>query len=359
MQVGVHTPISFPPLVAAALRAPVVGGRGEIRYLDLPCRSVLNRCTSKHLPFRWTINPYRGCEFGCRYCYARYTHEFMGLEDSRLFETLIFAKREAAEALVRDLPADRPPSGPIAMGTVTDPYQPAERRLKVTRAILEVLARRQGLSLSITTKGYLITRDIDLLQSIARRNRLSVHVTITTLSRRLSRLLEPRAPRPEKRLEAVRALTGASIRAGIFIMPVIPGITDAPSSLEALVAASARAGASSVAYQTLSLRGSTKKEFYPFLDASFPRLAPRLRRAYGASGGYSSGYRHQLRRFMEALLLKYDLSPHLDSWEERGQEGGQQGKGPGSQGAVRPERGARRPAERIEMEGGSQLPLGF
>jgi DNA repair photolyase len=355
----VHGPISFPPLVAAALRAPVVGGRGEIRYLDLPCRNALNRCTSKHLPFRWTINPYRGCEFGCRYCYARYTHEFMGLEDSRLFETLIYAKRSAAQALERDLPADRPPSGPIAMGTVTDPYQPAERRLKVTRGLLEIFARRQGLSLSITTKGCLITRDIELLQSIARRNRLSMHVTITTLSRKLSRLLEPRAPRPGRRLETVRALTGAGIRTGIFIMPVIPGITDATSSLEALVAASARAGASSVAYQTLSLRGSTKKEFYPFLDASFPRLAPRLRRAYGANGDYSSGYRRQLRRFMEALLRKYGLSPRLDSWEEGGQEGRRQGKGPESEAAVRPSRGARREAGWIETEEGSQLPLGF
>jgi DNA repair photolyase len=325
----VHGPISFPPLVAAALRAPVVGGRGEIRYLDLPCRNALNRCTSKHLPFRWTINPYRGCEFGCRYCYARYTHEFMGLEDSRLFETLIYAKRSAAQALERDL------------------------------GLLEIFARRQGLSLSITTKGCLITRDIELLQSIARRNRLSMHVTITTLSRKLSRLLEPRAPRPGRRLETVRALTGAGIRTGIFIMPVIPGITDAPSSLEALVAASARAGASSVAYQTLSLRGSTKKEFYPFLDASFPRLAPRLRRAYGANGDYSSGYRCQLRRFMEALLRKYGLSPRLDSWEEGGQEGRRQGKGPESEAAVRPSRGARREAGWIETEEGSQLPLGF
>src|SRR5262249_42875119 len=152
-------------------------------------KSALNRCTSDRVPFAWTINPYRGCEFACRYCYARYTHEFMGITDTHLFETRIFAKTGAAEALERDLPKGRLGRGGIAIGTATDPYQPAERKLRVTRRILEVFATREGLELSITTKSDLVTRDIDLLTEIRRRNAVTVNVTITTVNRRLARLL--------------------------------------------------------------------------------------------------------------------------------------------------------------------------
>jgi DNA repair photolyase len=299
----------------AADAAPVVGQRGETEYLDLPCRSALNRCTSDRMPFRWTINPYRGCEFGCTYCYARYTHEFMGMDDSRLFETRIFAKQGAAEALERDLPPGKIPDGAIAIGTVTDPYQPVERKLKVTRSILEVLARREGLTLSITTKGALITRDIDLLLEIARRNTLTINITITTLSRKLSRMLEGRAPRPAKRLEALRSLTSAGLRAGVFIMPVIPAITDGAAALEAIVAAASRAGASYVACQALFLRSSARKEFYPFLDASFPKLAPRLKRIYGANVYYTSDYRERLSVLFRKLQVKYGFAPRSGRWD--------------------------------------------
>src|SRR6266850_5424885 len=213
-------------LVAAAASAPVVGGRKGVDYREIPCQSALNRCTSDRMPFDWTINPYRGCEFGCRYCYARYTHEFMGLEDTHLFETQIFAKTGAPEALERDLRPGRRIRGGIAIGTATDPYQPAERKFLVTRRLLEVFARREGLNLSITTKSDLVTRDLDLLVEIAKKNRVAVNLSITTVNRRLARLLEPRAPRPLLRFEAVRALSRAGIATGVLIMPIIPGITD-------------------------------------------------------------------------------------------------------------------------------------
>jgi DNA repair photolyase len=283
-------------------------------YRELPCRSVLNRCDSPNVPFEWTINPYRGCEFGCRYCYARYTHEYIGLDDARLFETEIFAKLGAAEALERDLPPGRPVRGSIAIGTATDPYQPAERRLLVTRRILEVLARRSGLSLSITTKSNLVLRDLDLLAEIGRRHRLTVNVTVTTLSRRLARLLEPRAPRPELRLEAVRDLASAGIVTGVFIMPVLPGITDAPASLEAVVAAAAGAGAAYLAHQALFLRSSAKAEFYPLLDASFPRLSARYRRIYGASAYHTAEYRRGLDDLVSRLRERHGLASRPGPW---------------------------------------------
>ena len=173
-----------------------------VEYFEIGARSILNR-TKPNMPFQWTINPYRGCEFGCHYCYARYTHEFMGMEDGRDFESKIYAKAAAPEILRRELrKLDR--ADGIALGTATDPYQPAERRFARTRAILEVFAEQKGRHLSITTKSDLVTRDVDLLREIARRNVLSVNMTVTTLNRRLARLMEPRAPRPDLRLAAVR-----------------------------------------------------------------------------------------------------------------------------------------------------------
>jgi DNA repair photolyase len=148
-----------------------------VEYFEIGARSILNR-TKPTMPFEWTINPYRGCEFGCQYCYARYTHEFMGMEDGRDFESKIYAKAAAPEILRRELRkidrADR-----IALGTATDPYQPAERRFRRTRAILEVFAQEKGRHLSITTKSDLVARDVDLLREIALRNVLSVNMTVT------------------------------------------------------------------------------------------------------------------------------------------------------------------------------------
>src|SRR5580704_18017119 len=169
-----------------------------VEYFEIPARSILNR-TKPNMPFRWTINPYRGCEIGCKYCYARYTHEFMELDASE-FEDKIYAKQAAAELLRQELGrVDRKEHS--ALGTATDPYQPAERRFGRTRAILEVFARERGRRLGLITKSDLIVRDVDLLCEIARANVLHVNVTITTVDEKLARLLEPRAPRPDLRLD--------------------------------------------------------------------------------------------------------------------------------------------------------------
>ena len=178
----------------------------NVEYFTLPAKSLLNRCVSKRqMPFTWTINPYRGCEFGCRYCYARYTHEFMELRDGMEFEEKIYVKQHAADLLRHELRRVKPEES-IALGTATDPYQPAERRYEVTRGILEEFARHRGFELGIVTKSNLIVRDLELLKEVAHANRLSVHITITTLDVNLARILEPRAPRPDLRLDAVCAL---------------------------------------------------------------------------------------------------------------------------------------------------------
>src|SRR5579864_6579823 len=171
----------------------------KVEYFTLPARSLLNRCTSARMPFTWTINPYRGCEFACKYCYARYTHEFMEMRDGLDFERKIYVKQHTADLLRQELRHVKP-GEEIAIGTATDPYQPAERRYEVTQAILEELARHRGLEIGIVTKSNLVLRDTDLLQQIAKNNRLFVNITITTLKADLARILEPRAPRPDLRL---------------------------------------------------------------------------------------------------------------------------------------------------------------
>src|SRR5579862_249084 len=170
----------------------------NIEYFTLPVRSVLNRCTSARMPFTWTINPYRGCEFACKYCYARYTHEFMEMRDGVDFERKIYVKEHAADLLHQELRHVK--SGEqIALGTATDPYQPAERRYEITRAILEEMSRHRRLDIGIVTKSNLVVRDVEILQKISENNRLFVNLTVTTTNVELARILEPRAPRPDLR----------------------------------------------------------------------------------------------------------------------------------------------------------------
>ena len=172
----------------------------NVEYFTLGVRSLLNRVVSeRNHPFTWAINPYRGCEFACKYCYARYTHEFMELRDGLDFERKIFVKQHVAALLRSELKKVKLGDG-LAIGTATDPYQPAERRFELTRAILEELARHSGLSIGIVTKSNMVTRDTEILQCVGERNRISVHVTVTTLDVELARKLEPRAPRPDLRL---------------------------------------------------------------------------------------------------------------------------------------------------------------
>src|ERR1700687_3750011 len=219
-------------------------------YFVLPVKSILNRCDSKRVPFEWTINPYRGCEFACKYCYARYTHEYMELDGAE-FEKKIFVKKDAAALLVQDMRkysfASKSPAGEspdhMAIATATDPYQPAEREYGVTRACLVELAKREDLSVSIITKSNQIVRDIDVLEKIAARSSLQINLTVTTLRPRLARLLEPRAPRPDVRLRAVKELRQAGLAVGVSASPLLPGITDGEGELEAVAAAAKEAGA--------------------------------------------------------------------------------------------------------------------
>ena len=290
-----------------AAQSPLVRERAEVEYFRLEARSTLNRESSGRMPFAWTINPYRGCEFGCHYCYARYTHEFMEMWDSRDFERKIYAKTGAAERLRAELRQGRDKGLPIALGTATDPYQPAERQFEITRRMLEVFAEFQALDLSITTKSVLILRDVELLQSLAARHRFSVHMTVTTHDERLARLLEPKAPAPFLRLEAVRKLAQAGIRVGVNAMPFLPGLNDAPRTLEALAAQAAQAGAQFLYGNVLFLPPSAMKQFMPFLEREFPHLVNRYRKLYARSAYLRGEYPEKIARLLAELRTRYGL----------------------------------------------------
>jgi len=280
----------------------------NVEYFTLPAKSLLNRCVSKRaMPFTWTINPYRGCEFGCRYCYARYTHEFMEMRDGMEFEQKIYVKQHAADFLRHELRRVKPDES-IALGTATDPYQPAEKRYEVTRAILEVFAASRGFELGIVTKANLIERDIDLLRNVAQSNKLSVHITITTLDTHLARILEPRAPRPDLRLDAVRALADAGIRVGISCSPVVPGVTDLPQDLESLIRAAAESGADYVFANPLFLKPCSAAVFLPFLEDHFPHLAENYRQRYQNRAFVTKAYAKRLSDLVGRLRQKYKLT---------------------------------------------------
>jgi DNA repair photolyase len=277
-----------------AAAASPLDQRNVVQYARLPARSILNRCSARsRMPFRWTINPYRGCEFGCQYCYARYTHEFMELRGGYDFERHIFVKQDAAALLARELRRVRAGEG-IALGTATDPYQPAERHYEVTRALLEVFARHTGLDLGIITKSALITRDLDLLEVIAARHQLRVRITVTTLDAELARTLEPRAPRPDLRLRAVEQLAAAGLWVGVMCAPVLPAITDSRENLEAVARAARAAGARGFHAGALYLRPAARARYLPFVREHFPHLSERYERAFAGGTYITPAYQHWL-----------------------------------------------------------------
>jgi DNA repair photolyase len=292
-------------------------------YFLLPVKSILNRCDSARVPFDWTINPYRGCEFGCKYCYARYTHEYMELDGGE-FERKIYVKKDAGPLLAYDVAhkysyasevsgGEKPEH--IAIGTATDPYQPAEREYGVTRACLEELAKREGLSISVITKSNQIVRDIDIFKKIAERSELSLNITITTLRTRLARMLEPRAPRPDLRVAAVRQLREAGLRVGVSASPLIPGITDREGELEAVAEAVHEAGAQWFFSGVLFLMPSSAKQFLPFIGEKFPRLIKQYEEWYTKDAYAPEKYRKTIAERVARLKQKYgfDSRPRRDT----------------------------------------------
>jgi DNA repair photolyase len=278
-----------------------------VEYFSLPSRGILNRCVSnRRMPFTWTINPYRGCEFACKYCYARYTHEFMEMRDGVDFERKIYVKQQAAWLLRQDLKKVKR-GEEIAIGTATDPYQPAEKRFEVTRSILEEFAMHRGFEIGIVTKSDLVLRDIEVLRRISEQNELFVNLTVTTLNAKLARILEPRAPRPDLRMKAVEELNRAGVRAGVICAPVVPGITDSPSALDAVVNATKEAGGKYIYANPLFLKPCSASIFLPFLEREFPALVEEYRKRYADKAFVSKAYAKRISELMASLRQKHGI----------------------------------------------------
>jgi DNA repair photolyase len=246
-------------------------------------RTIIARNDSPDVGFETSINPYRGCEHGCAYCFARPFHEYLGFSAGLDFETRIVAKLDAPELLRRELMKPSWTPKPIAMSGVTDPYQPVERRLKITRRCLAVLAEFRN-PVIIITKSYLVTRDIDHLTELAAHGAVSVNLSITTLDPKLQRAMEPRASTPRRRLQAVEALARAGIPVGVMVAPIVPGLTD--SEVPAILQAAADAGAQGAGYVVLRLPHGVKELFEDWLGREYPDRKERaLNRVREMRGG--------------------------------------------------------------------------
>lgn len=243
------------------------------QFLCDASRSILTRNASPDVGFEVSLNPYRGCENGCAYCYARPTHEYFGLSAGLDFETKILVKEDAPELLRAELSSPRWTPQVIVMSGVTDPYQPVERRLGITRRCLKVLAEFRN-PVAVITKNHLVTRDIDVLSELARCRAVAVTLSITTLDRNLQRVMEPRTSVPERRLEAIAKLAQARIPVGVNVAPVIPGLTD--HEIPRILRAASEAGAATAGYIMLRLPYAVKELFESWLRQHFPERADKV-----------------------------------------------------------------------------------
>ncbi len=272
-------PLAFEPEPDEVADSP----RTPTRYFRDATRKIIARNDSTDVGFEYSINPYRGCEHGCIYCYARPTHEYFGLSAGLDFETRIFVKEDAPELLRRELSSVKWRPAPIALSGVTDPYQPIERKLELTRRCLRVLADF-GNPATVITKNHLVTRDADILAEMAGCGAVAVNLSITTLQPELQRVMEPRASSPELRLRALEKLAGVGVPVGVMVAPVIPGLTD--HELPAILEAAAKAGATTAGYIVLRLPFAVKELFDQWLDAHYPDRKSRvLGRIRGIRGG--------------------------------------------------------------------------
>jgi DNA repair photolyase len=252
-------------------------------YFRERARTILTKNDSPDLPFTWSLNPYRGCEHGCSYCYARPTHEYLGLSAGLDFETKIIVKENAPELLREALSAQKWKPDTITMSGVTDCYQPVERRLRLTRRCLEVLAEFRN-PVAIITKNHLITRDANLLAELAREKAAVAFISITTLDRELARVMEPRTAAPERRLAAIAELAKAGVPVGVMAAPVVPGLTD--HELPAILSAAAKAGATLAGWVPLRLPYAVAPLFADWLERRFPdRMKKVLNQIASMRGG--------------------------------------------------------------------------
>jgi DNA repair photolyase len=279
---------------------------------EIACKSVINHVAG--MPFAWSINPYRGCRHACVYCYARTTHEYLGLNGAEDFQEIIFAKVNAPQVVRTELSRRSWKRESVAIGTATDPYQQPETRYRLTRGIVEAFRDFRN-PLTITTKSPLVLRDLDLLCDLAQHAAVAVQMTITTLDEQIWRGVEPTTAKPWKRIEALRVLHDRGIRTGIFLSPILPGLTDDDAHLDDVVGAAAQAGVDFVAGQALRLAPGVRDYYFEFIQREYPQLLPSYERMYART--YASGnYSEVLAERLERIRRRHGLSAERYRQEE-------------------------------------------
>jgi DNA repair photolyase len=268
-------------------------------YLEDTCKTALNRVPDEsRLPFRWTVNPYRGCAHACHYCFARAYHAYLDLGVGEDFSSKIVVKTNIASVLRRELASPRWTGEPVAMGTATDPYQQCEGRYRLTRGVVEVLADFAN-PLSLLTKSTLVLRDLDAFRRLNAAGDVTVSMSVGTLDERVRRVVEPGTPPGRKRLEVLARFAAAGIRTGVLVAPILPGLTDDEQHLGEVLGACAAAGAEAVTPIVLHVRPAIREHFLPWLQASYPWLYPRYVELYGKRA-------YAPRSYQEAVLQRFD-----------------------------------------------------
>jgi DNA repair photolyase len=324
---GLGTNAQFPLLVALPTRAvpmPVLDERARgATFLEVPVKAILNSPATTGMGF-WSLNPYVGCEFGCTYCYARETHRWrmeraggtpVTVPPWLAFEKQILVKTSAAHVLKRTLFPAKLAGASLVIGTATDPYQPAERRFRLTRSVLEALLGWRGLSLSIITKSPLVLRDLPILRQLAERHELTVNISLASVDAPLLRRIEARSPAPHARLRALERLAAGGIHAGLLVAPILPGLTDSREALAALMAAARKVGARYVAGFPLRVGPVTRARLMPHLAAEFPELAERYARHFAGRDTASREYLDALTARLRSLQREYgfEVNPSMGS----------------------------------------------
>jgi DNA repair photolyase len=279
-------------------------GSGVI-FEEIQCKTIINKTSAPGMGWRWSINPYRGCQHACIYCFARPTHEFLGYDSGRDFETRIVVKMNAAEVLREQLRKPTWTRELIVLGTACDPYQQAELKYEITRKMLKVLVAFAQ-PVHMLTKSPSVLRDLDLWSQLAKVADAQVAFSVPTLDEAVWKKTEPETAKPQKRLEAMRKLVDAGVPCGVMLAPVIPGVTDSKESIEAVMRAATESGASFVAPNVLNLKPGTKEWFMPVLREAYPHLEGKYERYY--QGTYApKDYTREVVAVVGELRAKYGL----------------------------------------------------
>ncbi len=274
------------------------------RYQEIQCRSALNRVDG--MPFRWTLNPYRGCTHGCHYCFARRYHAQFELDADDEFASVILVKRNVADVLAHELARRSWRGELVAVGTATDAYQPIEGHYRLTRRSLEALTQSHT-PFSVVTKGPMIVRDIDVLREASRRAGCTIHISVPSVDDDVWQTLEPGTAPPAQRLRAVRALAAEGVSVGVLIAPIVPSFSSSQRRLERTIAAAAAHGARFIGYNVMHLQPGTREHFMTFVERHFPDKHPGLERLY--RGAYApQTYRQQVKGMVAVLSRRYGLA---------------------------------------------------